>query len=170
MNRFNRVTQTKATIMNYWNDEEPLYHSSIDIEGDRVYSVSSGIVLQVGKDESGWMISIQYDVSTIVRYGHLKSSLVDVGDRIENGQNLGRASKFVVFEYATLDNSNTMWPVRIGEATYYKHDPQSLLYDDILPDSNISKIQYMTDSEFPDYTFTDAQIAEFGKDEIPPYE
>lgn len=104
------------------------FNTGICINGDGVYSYTTGTVIAVGHDDDGYAVSIQYDAFTCLRYTHLLTTTVSAGDQVQSNSFIGYADKFVRFEYATTAVSN--WPVRIGTQTYYKHDPADMLRGD----------------------------------------
>ena len=101
------------------------YHTGIDIYGDKVFSYADGIVLAVGKEDNRYAITIQYDVFSCLRYMNLKSVSVKAGDVVQAGFLLGSADKYVHFEF--INKYTSMWSVRIGKETYYKHNPIDMI-------------------------------------------
>lgn len=144
--QFCDITQSSAIILrpfvsdvsSKWYKELSSYNSGCDIQADTVYSLCSGVVLQVGTFDNMLTVTIQYDANTCVRYAHLKNTKLRPGQLIRYKEIVGSADKFVRVEVAQLYSDLTMWPVRIGNITYYKVDPESYVDGSILlPDSGL---------------------------------
>lgn len=103
------------------------FHTGIDLYADGVYSFCYGVVTNVGTDGDHYAVTVQYNAFASLRYLHLKSVSVKAGEIIQQGFNLGTADKYVHFEYVTKDKGDSIWPVRIGTETYYKHDPLDMI-------------------------------------------
>ena len=111
---------------------DPLYekykfNTGIDLFGKEVYSYAPGVVLAVGKDESLYTVTVQYDVFSCIRYCHLKSVDVGAGDIIQSGSHIGAADKYLHFEYATKEKQDSVWPVRVMSEVYYKQNPTKMV-------------------------------------------
>lgn len=62
--------------------------------GDAVYSVADGIVEETGFDTTyGNYILIELEDGITVKYGHLKEILVDNGEQVSQGQEIGKLGK-----------------------------------------------------------------------------
>lgn len=120
----------KSVIVNNWSASVP-YHTSIDIATDKVYNIHDGVVVDICKEGNYLIVTVQVDYQTILRYGHLSSVSVNAGAAIEEGMEIGEASKFVSFEYCTADSRSQKFPVYIGTLKFYKYDPSKVLIDDI---------------------------------------
>lgn len=168
---YSPLTQSATNILvPYIDDEKDSwykqyggYHTGVDVEGLETYSYQSGVVTQIGKmDTNLYAIVIQYTASTSLRYANMSSLCVKQGDVISQGQLIGIAKKFVHFEYLTKDKGTSMWPVRVGSMTYFKHDPE-LLFDGTvqLNANDWSKIQVADTTSIP-YVLRESQESEFG--------
>ena len=134
-----KLTHTNAEILQQWDVSDPnSYHTGIDIDAIQVYSISSGVVIESDIDiDNRYVVTVQYNKDTILRYMHLQSMHVVLGQVITVNTSIGIADKFLHFEYATTTYSN--WPVRIGDLNYYKHDPYFVAIGDVpLPDSGLT--------------------------------
>lgn len=136
----------KVVVSKGWEPTGLHIHTGVDINIVSIHSVCRGVVIYVGADlyETGLSIVIQYDVNQCVRYGHLKSVGVAVGQLITTGQVIGVADKFVHLEYLnTTAPEFNVFPLRIGKVTYYKYDPTGLVVnaDKLLPDTNRTNVK-----------------------------
>lgn len=99
------------------------FHTGIDLYAENVYSLCSGVVTHVGTDGNHYAVTVQYDGEISLRYLHLKSISVVAGQTVQQGFGIGVADKYVHLEYATKTKGDSIWSVRIGTQTYYKHNP-----------------------------------------------
>jgi len=97
------------------------YHTGVDLSGSKVYSLFPGVVVHTNKDEYKYSCIISFDSCNYFMYSNLKSLNVKRGDVVDTSQLIGECDKFVHVDYLTLEQ--TKWPVRIGQVTFYKHDP-----------------------------------------------
>ena len=101
------------------------YHTGIDIEASEVYNMYTGTVIQVGiEEDNSYAVTVEYNGDIALRYMNLLKAYVTPGDYIYLGAFIGSANKFVHFEYVNTRKDDSIWPVRVGEKTYYKHDPE----------------------------------------------
>lgn len=100
-----------------------MLHTGVSIPAKRVYSYSQGVVVSCGVQADKYFITIQYDGYTLFRYCNLKSIGVSVGDIVDAGDRLGTVSGQFRFEYCT-SKDESLFPVRIGDITYYKQNPE----------------------------------------------
>lgn len=107
------------------------YHTGLDLYANQVYSFASGVVTSIGKNKSYYAVTIQYDAQTSLRYLHLKTVSIGAGQIVQQGFNIGTADTYVHFEYITKDKKDSLWPVRIGTETYYKHNPLNIIGGEI---------------------------------------
>lgn len=103
------------------------YHTGLDLYTNQVYSFASGIVISIGKNKSHYAVTVQYDAHASLRYLHLSTVSIGVGQVVQQGFNLGMADRYVHFEYITKNRDDSLWPVRIGTETYYKHNPLDMI-------------------------------------------
>ena len=107
------------------------FHTGIDLYADGVYSYASGVVTAIGKDTNTgttYTVSVQYNPLITLRYCNLKSIDVESGQHIQQGYKIGNADRgYVRFEYCTKEKKGSVFAVRIGTETYYKHNPTELL-------------------------------------------
>ena len=114
------------------SDKHPLYkkhgyHTGIDLTASDVHSYASGVVISIGRSEDIYAVTVQYDSRISLRYLHLKSVCVYIGDILYPNMKIGTADQYVHFEYVSVSKDNSIWPVRIGTMTYYKQDPELVL-------------------------------------------
>lgn len=133
-----RITDSNKGIKLPWigDDTDTLfkehgYHTGLDLYANQVYSFTSGVVTSIGKDKSHYAVTVQYDAQTSLRYLHLKTVSIGAGQIVQQGFNIGIADKYVHFEYVTKNKEDSLWPVRIGTETYYKHNPLDIIGGEI---------------------------------------
>lgn len=166
---YSPITKSSVKILVPWisNRQSKLYstyktlHTGLDIQTHDVYGFQSGVVTQIGKDEDGHsVVTVQYSGHVSLRYGHLMDVYVKSGETLFVGSFIGVAYKYLHFEYVTTESS--IWPVRIGTITYYKHDPEPLLSGDIILNANdwshVHQVNYYYDAAYP---LTGAMADEF---------
>lgn len=128
-----RVTRADSEVLQFWvgdkdNDEfkrTHRYHTGVDIAGTDAYSIVPGKVIQVSKENNTYCVTVQYESNSCVRYKNLQCVEVDINQTVEVGTLLGKAIRSIHVEL--LRSIQSMWPVRIGGRTYYKHDPYELI-------------------------------------------
>lgn len=107
------------------------FNPGVGIDAHNVYSFESGVVIQVGTNGKHYEVIVQFDVNVSLRYDRMSTVVVSPGQILAKGDQIGLVNNFVVFEYLTLDQGTSVWPVRVHTATYYKQDPTPLLVGDI---------------------------------------
>lgn len=112
-------------ILNNWKMTPP-YHTSIDIVGDKIYSITSGRVIQITHSDNIYWINIQLSKEELIRFGNIIDPKVYVNSTVAVKDFIGIAYKFVKFEYCNLEISK--FPVRVLDLTYYKQDPFLILH------------------------------------------
>lgn len=112
-----------------------LSHPSLDIFASAVYSMCKGVVLFIGLgDDDRFVVSVQVNDSQCIRYGNLLDVSLYMGQLVDT-QLVGHADEYVSIEYVSTTKSTSIWPVRIGEVTYYKHNPYPVISGDTALDS-----------------------------------
>ena len=107
-------------------------HSGVDIEVEGVVlSCCAGVVTMVGKDwEKRLCVCVEYDAGTLVRYMHLKSTDLTLGQAIRGGDIIGLPDQYVHIELCKVDTAAVgkyRFPVRVGARTYDKFDPTDII-------------------------------------------
>lgn len=129
------ITKSDAGIVKSWIVDKnsfaykvnESYHTGIDLRCKTVYSVCYGVVIELGRNDTGhYHVTVQYDKDRCVRYMHLKSESVTLGGVIPIGAEIGIADSYVHFEYLTRSEGEPSLPVRISNVTYYRHDPTAI--------------------------------------------
>lgn len=135
---FAKITDSNKGIRLPWIGDETDtlfkrhgYHTGLDLYANHVYSFTSGVVTSIGKEDSHYAVTVQYDAQTSLRYLHLKTISVGAGQIVQQGFNLGTADQYVHFEYITKNKKDSLWSVRIGTETYYKHNPFDIIGGEI---------------------------------------
>ena len=122
------LTFAEYSVLHSWTPVGSHIYTGTDITADNVYSYASGTVIAVSKEDLlHYCVTVQYDVFNILRYNNLRSVNVGAGETVENGNLIGKADKFLRFEYATKEQGSSKWPVRVGTQTYWKQDPERLI-------------------------------------------
>lgn len=158
-----KITKSDSAILRHWMTGAT-NHTGVDIAGSEIYSMCDGVVVQVGTgSDNKYAVTVQYDVHRCVRYLNLLTASVVPGQLIKLGDSIGKADKFVHFEYIiTASLTNPVFPVRIGTVTYYKYNPIELVQGTTqLPSTNLSNITIITDDDFASIVFTDSESEEF---------
>ncbi len=125
MSKFYNITLNNKPILKDWSVSGNV-HTGVDLSSENVYSYSDGVVLVVGKEDNHYCVTIQYDVFNLLRYNHLASVDVGAGQVVQGGSIIGKADGFVHFEWATREQNNSKWAVRIGCQTYWKQNPNDI--------------------------------------------
>ena len=103
------------------------YHTGVDLKATSVYNLCPGTAVFVGEDATGQIVIVQHDISHCVMYKELKSVAVSAGQFVDSAQLIGTVKSYVHVDYLT--DGNTMWPVRVGSQTLYKHDPTDIIFN-----------------------------------------
>lgn len=165
------ITGGRATILREYKGPQSnemlwamsRYYPAINLEADHVYSICSGVVVDIGlTDDTLYTVTVQYDQNRSVRYGNIQDVYVNLGNTIRIGDIVGMANKYVIFEYITISEDGSMWPVRIYTETYYKQDPTPLATGEVtLPDTNLTDVEIVSSNNFPPIEMSDAMLDEF---------
>ena len=146
---------TKECIMSKDSDgykKTKQYHTGIDIEADAIYSLYDGIIVMIGSDGRGSTVIIRTGSSFCVSYSNiLNTASIALGEDIHSGDTIGTVKKYVHVEYLTHTESN--WPVRIGQDTWYKTNTDGLFTVLDNATSNLTKqdmFSYVDVVEIPD--------------------
>lgn len=153
------ITDSSAYIVEEYTD----YHPYILLHTKNIYSVCPGIVVLKGssnrRGSDRYKVIIQYDNEHYFGYGNLTNVSVEVGDRVDYGDIIGSNTssiKEISFEYYTIDKSKyPVYPVRIGNNTFYKQNPTRFMtegYESIVSYSDnmkrLDNIPWALDPEF----------------------
>ena len=121
------VDNFSEVIKQGWHDIRPFMTGCL-ISTTSAYSICSGTVIDVGKDDKNltYSVTVEYEYLTWIRYCLLKSCDVEFGDKVSIGTKIGDTyNKVLRFEYCTNDDSR--FPTRIGLRCLYKQDPMVIL-------------------------------------------
>lgn len=147
---------TTKVIMPYIDDvNSKLYseyhqlHSGLDIKTYNVYSRCTGSVLHIGKSQNGlFTITIQYNSTMCLRYGHMSNHYLAVGNVVVAGELLGECLNYVHYECITTSKTNSIWPVRLYDGTWWKHDPTPTIDGSIGFDNSLyHEVTYAVDPD-----------------------
>lgn len=93
-----------------------------------VYSIFPGTVLFLGYYKGTGTIYLCISNHELIRYMNLKDFNVWKGQDIEKGTLLGASSNVPLqFEYCTVYQQDSKYPVRFANRTYYKQNPIDIL-------------------------------------------
>ena len=126
-----KVSDVSKVIKQGWQATRPFMTGCL-IYADDVYSISTGTVVEIGKDDKNnlYSVTIEYDYGICIRYCLLQFYNVVVGEEISVGTKIGNAYKGVLrIEYCTEEFS--VFTYRNGDSQLYKHDPMPILTGEI---------------------------------------
>lgn len=101
--------------------------NSARIPCDQVYNLYYGQVVNISAADGRAVVNVKCNPSEILRYGNLKELTCAKSYFADPGAQLGVADEYVVFEYCTLWQGQSVYPVRVNNITYYKQDPTDVL-------------------------------------------
>lgn len=149
-------------IITPYSGKEP-YAPFVDVECNEAFSIAYGRIVFVGHDGAHNTITVRINDNEVLRYAHLKNYEFRAGSVVTAGIRLGRADKFVRFEYCTSWQGESKFPVHIGKFCYYKQDPTSILEGSYMPRTIAQMPREFTHVYNADVEYTnDTQKAEFG--------
>lgn len=148
MNQFYTITYIDKPILRDWstnsknmhtgtNIPSENVHTGVDLPAENVYSYTDGVVLAVGHVGNHYCVTIQYDVFNLLRYDNLSSVSVGAGEIVQVGAVVGKADRFVHFEYATKEQNGSKWSVRVGNQVYWKQNPNNIQLQQPAPETVI---------------------------------
>lgn len=129
------ITRSDASVLKEFciDKTNPLYkeykgfNTSVNLEATSVYSMYTGVVSVVcGDVSSGYEVVIYLNPNQSIKYGNLKSILVDEGQSIDISEKLGEAKNYVKIEYMNTYNTSP-YTYRLGSILMYKDDPMKIL-------------------------------------------
>lgn len=149
------LTRNDATILTPWlgSNKYERYlnqdkiHTGVDVLGSTAYSICPGVVMNVYTDSDNPMrlsVLVQYDASTLFYYRNLISVSCERGDFLATGNEVGRSEKHIHLEMWKKDSSDTSYPARFFNVTYYRVDPTVYLsgYHDLYLGSDIIDVTF----------------------------
>lgn len=160
---YSNITKQNSEILKQcvMSKSDPLYreyggyHTGVDITGDSVYALYSGTIVLVNEDTSGMCVILHVDSEFCLSYKHIDTVTVHSGDEVSQGDKIGDVTKYVHVELLTYEPS--IWPVRIGSETWYKHDITQLLSSGYMR-SNAPQFSSMRIVELSDYPSGSADV------------
>lgn len=129
------ISKFPADILKTWGVNSTCVncHTGVDLvlRDGEVLSCCAGVVTSVGMDYTSHMcVSVEYDADTLIRYMHLQTAAVVLGQAIRGGDRIGIHQSYVHVELCQVDPSRVgkyQFPVRVGARTYDKFDPMKIL-------------------------------------------
>lgn len=103
------------------------YHTGVDISCNKVYSVLSGVVIQVCLFDDHRRIVVQYNREYAVCYANMNEIFWEVGQPVKAGSEIGVADGFVHFELWRTSKGNSLWRTYVNNIMFYKHDPTEIV-------------------------------------------
>lgn len=131
------VKDSRDVVKKAWNISKRPYVSGFVLNTTELYNICPGKVVDVNNDNDGYSVSVLINSSQLIRYTHLKEVFVSENDQIFIGDMIGFANKKSIFEYCTDTQKDSIWPVRIHNMTFYKHNPDEILTDKLRPQIEI---------------------------------
>ena len=123
------------------------FHSGIHLKcNSAVYAPCNCVVIQITQYDDMMSVTVQYSRSISIRYSHLDSVSVGIGDLIVVDTELGKCTSYVHLELLTTTPDEIEWVVRIGSSVVmYKNNPMQLFDGTIEFDHTIVEVE--TDEE-----------------------
>ena len=115
---------SKSTII---NKDTLLATRSARLLCEDVYNVAQGQIVDIQTSDGRAVVNVKCNPSEILRYGNLVELNCKKTYNAEIGAKLGIADEYVIFEYCTLWQGTSVYPVRVNGWTYYKQDPSDVL-------------------------------------------
>lgn len=122
----------KACIVHEYGQDRP-YCTGVIVSCPIAYSICPGKVVAIGKSEGTYAVSVLVNDFQLIRYTNLVTCDVKLNQTLTYDEKMGNCSTLaynstlaIVFEYCTATQSDSIWPVRIGSKTFYKHNPITL--------------------------------------------
>lgn len=106
----------------------------------KVYNLFPGTVLFLGYYKKMGTVTIAVSNHEIVRYLNLKDIQEWNYSSVAQGQYIGEAysNSFLQFEYCTQWKGDSIYPVRVNNALYYKQNPLDILNGMYTPTNEIN--------------------------------
>lgn len=140
---------TKKLIKTYYSEKIPK-STSINVIADDVFNIVDGYSIKIIENKtklgSRYIIEMKICNDLIIRYLNLKELYIPSRYAVPKRTRLGKADSIVGIEYCTRVRSN--YPVRINNATFYKHDPSKFLFDDYLPKMTLPTYYFVLNNQF----------------------
>lgn len=125
------LTHEDSKILRKFKISDKIYeisHDGLDISGNCCYSICFGTVIQIVTNYyEKYTVSVQYDDTTIIRYGNLTECSLSVGSIISLGFVIGRCDNHIHLELCRPIPVQPSRIVNICNIIYYKYDPTYLL-------------------------------------------
>ncbi len=100
---------------------------SARVSCENVYNIAKGEIVDIEASGERAVINVKCNPSEVLRYGNLVEVNCAKTNNAEIGAHLGKADKYVIFEYCTAWQGQSVYPVRINGMTYYKQNPTDVL-------------------------------------------
>ena len=159
-----KLTKGKRNTIRYkWDTKLPVYHQGEGVNLDEVYSLTEGLVISVSDYRGIYAVTVQCNHQECIRYCNLKDTPLKIDDKINAEDFIGNtAEHYVHIEYCTTTQDDSIWTVRVGGISYYKHDPEKVVSGEYEPMS-LKSLAAGSAIEFGEYSFSDDQEAEFSE-------
>lgn len=100
---------------------------SARVSCQNVYNIAPGEIVDIEASDGRAFVNVKCNPSEVLRYGNLKEVNCKKSYEASIGAQLGVADDYVIFEYCTAWQGQSVYPVRINNMTYYKQDPSDVL-------------------------------------------
>ena len=147
-----------SKIIEEWRTSYPSC-TGYKIAATEVHNIVKGTVGQVGQSGNTYVVTILCNPRECIRYGNITKTELKEGDTVAFGQLIGKCQKYVLFEYCSVAQSGSLWPVRINDKSFYKHNPKEILDGTyIVPEESLTSKRLYTPVT---RTISDEQLSEF---------
>lgn len=131
------VKESRDVIKERWNDSSSPFTSGLVIYGHHCYNICPGKIIACGKQSDGYAVSVLVNDTQLVRYTRLHTCDVENGQTLSVNDYIGSSKTSFMLEYCTSTESR--WPVRICNLTFYKHNPEDIITDKL-------RVEYVEDA------------------------
>ena len=123
------ITKKDSRVLKYPNfNSFTECYPAVDIEANEIYSPCYGLLISDSNYFDKHALIVQYSGNICVKFSNLKSVTVDLGSVIVEGQLLGYANNYTIFEYLTSEIQTPAFREFLPNGlTAYKHDPMLIL-------------------------------------------
>lgn len=127
------VKDSRDVVKKAWNNTKPPYVSGFVLDSEVLYNICPGKVVDVNNDEDGLCVTVLINNSQIIRYTHMKEVFVEENSNLFIKDMIGFTTKNSMLEYCTDAQKDSIWPIRIHNMTFYKHNPEEIIQDKLRP-------------------------------------
>lgn len=158
---------------------KPSSYTAVITGVNNVHSILPGTILFLGYYKGTGTLYISISKHEMIRYMNLKSMTVWRGQDVSKGTSVGIAYKSaLLFEYCTVYQQGSPYPVRFADRTYYKQNPIDILdgiytpYKEITLKSGIVRTNNsctFTEEQRKEWYSGDYYSPDYGNEDPPKY-